>query len=99
MAALDLAVQSCLLAVLLGLVVLLPLLEQTMRGVVMGGYSTALYLGLALGSLALGPVIVRHGYTMGFLVGGVTGAVGAVVASVLWLKAQPLSRRPPPETR
>jgi MFS family permease len=70
-----------------------------MRGVVMGGYSTALYLGLALGSLALGPVIVRHGYAMGFLVGGVTGAVGAVVASVLWLKAQPLSRRPPPETR
>ena len=27
------------------------------RGVVMGGYSTALYPGLALGSLALGPVI------------------------------------------
>jgi len=31
------------------------------RGLVMGGYSTALYLGFGLGSIALGPVIARYG--------------------------------------
>jgi predicted MFS family arabinose efflux permease len=69
------------------------------RGLVMGGYSTALYLGLALGSLALGPVIARHGYGTGFWVGGLTGAVGALVAAVLWMRAQPASGRSPQETR
>ena len=58
------------------------------RGLVMGGYSTALYLGLALGSFALGPVITRYGYPMGFAVAAVVGAVGTVVAAVLWVKAQ-----------
>lgn len=70
-----------------------------MRGLVMGGYSTSLYLGLALGSLALGPVIARHGYGTGFWVGGLTGAVGALVAAVLWMRAQPASGRSPQETR
>jgi predicted MFS family arabinose efflux permease len=70
-----------------------------MRGLVMGGYSTALYLGLALGSLALGPVIARQGYGTGFWVGGLTGAVGALVAAVLWMKAQPVSDRSPQEMR
>jgi DHA1 family inner membrane transport protein len=69
-----------------------------MRGLVMGGYSTALYLGLALGSLALGPVIARHGYGTGLWVGGLTGAVGALVAAVLWMRA-PASGRSPQETR
>jgi predicted MFS family arabinose efflux permease len=59
-----------------------------LRGVVMGGYSTALYLGLALGSFALGPVITHHGYGIGFLIGAAVGAVGALVAAVLWLRAQ-----------
>src|SRR5688572_28014317 len=68
------------------------------RGLVMGGYSTALYLGLALGSLALGPVIARHGYGTGFWVGGLTGAVGALVAALLWMRAQPASDRSPQET-
>ena len=68
------------------------------RGLVMGGYSTALYLGLALGSLALGPVIARHGYGTGFWVGGLTGAIGALVAAVLWMRAQPASHRSPQET-
>src|SRR6266404_55493 len=58
------------------------------RGIVMGGYSTALYLGLALGSFALGPVITLRGYATGFSVGGVVGAVGAVFAAVLWVKAR-----------
>ena len=63
------------------------------RGLVMGGYSTAIYLGLALGSLALGPVIARHGYGAGFGVGGLTGAIGALVAAVLWISPRPLPPR------
>jgi MFS family permease len=57
------------------------------RGLVMGGYSTALYLGLALGSLALGPVITREGYAIGFAVGGALGGVGALLAAILRVKA------------
>ena len=64
------------------------------RGLVMGGYSTALYLGLALGSFALGPVITGYGYATGFGVGAVVGAVGAVVATALWAKAQNDCREP-----
>jgi len=54
------------------------------RGLVMGGYSTAMYLGLALGSFALGPVITGHGYGVGFAVGGGAGVIGALVAAALW---------------
>ena len=57
------------------------------RGLVMGGYSTALYLGLALGSLALGPVITREGYSTGFAVGGGLGGLGALLAAILRVKA------------
>ena len=57
------------------------------RGLVMGGYSTALYLGLALGSLALGPVITREGYSTGFAVGGALGGLGALLAAILRVKA------------
>jgi predicted MFS family arabinose efflux permease len=65
-----------------------------MRGLVMGGYSTALYLGLALGSLALGPVIARYGFGTGFWIGGLTGAVGALVAAVLWMRTRASARSP-----
>jgi len=54
------------------------------RGLVMGGYSTALYLGLAIGSFAFGPVITHHGYTVAFALGGTVGIVGALVAGALW---------------
>ena len=54
------------------------------RGIVMGGYSTCLYLGLALGSFALGPVITHQGYTVGFAAGGAAGAIGTLAAAVLW---------------
>jgi len=64
------------------------------RGLVMGGYSTAIYLGLALGSFALGPVITSYGYTTGFGVGAVVGAVGAVIATVLWARARNDGREP-----
>jgi predicted MFS family arabinose efflux permease len=55
------------------------------RGLVMGGYSTALYLGLALGSFALGPVIERYGYEAGFAIGAAAGAVGVLMATALWV--------------
>jgi MFS family permease len=50
----------------------------------MGGYSTSLYLGLALGSFTLGPVITRYGYVPGFAIGGATGVLGTLVAALLW---------------
>jgi len=54
------------------------------RGLVMGGYSTALYLGLALGSFGLGPVITHQGYTVGFAAGGTAGVIGSLIAALLW---------------
>ena len=64
------------------------------RGIVMGGYSTALYLGLALGSFALGPVITHRGYAAGFLAGGAAGMLGALLAAVLWARGLLWRRRP-----
>jgi len=66
----------------------------TTRGLVMGGYSTALYLGLAIGSIALGPVITRQGYEVGFATGGAMGGVGALVAALLWARGR--AHRPAP---
>jgi MFS family permease len=75
------------------------------RGVVMGGYSTALYLGLALGSFAFGPVITRYGYPLGFAAGAAVGMIGAVIAGGLWTRgsrgvmpqrSRPRSRPGPP---
>jgi len=57
------------------------------RGLVMGGYSTALYLGLAIGSFALGPVITHRGYAAGFAAGGIAGAVGTLVAALLFWRS------------
>ena len=51
----------------------------------MGGYSTSLYLGLALGSFGLGPVITHAGYAVGFAMGAVAGVIGAVIAVWLWI--------------
>ena len=64
------------------------------RGLVMGGYSTSLYLGLALGSFAIGPVMTRYGYAVGFAAGAGAGMAGTLVATVLWLSAvMPRQRR------
>ena len=65
------------------------------RGLVMGGYSTSLYLGLALGSFALGPVITHQGYAMGFAAGAAAGVIGALVAALLWATGGPLRPAPP----
>jgi MFS family permease len=54
------------------------------RGLVMGGYSTSLYLGFALGSFGLGPIITQHGYAAGFAVGGAAGVIGTLAAAALW---------------
>jgi len=54
------------------------------RGLVMGGYSTSLYLGLALGSFALGPVITAAGHEAGFGLAGALGCLGALAAAALW---------------
>jgi MFS family permease len=57
------------------------------RGLVMGGYSTSLYLGFALGSFGLGPIITQYGYAAGFAVGGAAGVVGTLIAAALWAAA------------
>jgi MFS family permease len=59
------------------------------RGLVMGGYSTSLYLGFAVGSFALGPVITRHGYAAGFALGAAAGVVGALGAALLRTRTNP----------
>jgi predicted MFS family arabinose efflux permease len=71
--------------------------EPATRGLVMGGYSTCLYLGLALGSFAFGPVITRYGYVSGFAAGAAAGAIGTLVAAVLWVTAPRSPARRPPE--
>lgn len=60
---------------------------RSTRGLVMGGYSTALYLGLAIGAFAHGPIIAHAGYSVGFTIGGAVGAIGTLVAGVLWASA------------
>ncbi len=64
------------------------------RGLVMGGYSTSLYLGFALGSFGVGPIITQHGYAVGFAAGGVAGVIGTLTAAALWAKGgEPRSKR------
>jgi predicted MFS family arabinose efflux permease len=63
--------------------------EPAARGLVMGGYSTGLYLGLASGSFAFGPVITRYGYLSGFAAGAAVGVIGTLVAAALWMTAPP----------
>lgn len=54
------------------------------RGLAMGGYSTAIYAGLGLASVALGPVMGSRGYAAGFGLAGVGGALGTLLAGALW---------------
>jgi predicted MFS family arabinose efflux permease len=55
------------------------------RGIVMGVYSTSLYLGFAPGSFLSGPVFQYFGFTAGFAVGAIAGTVGALLACALWV--------------
>ncbi len=54
------------------------------RGLAMGGYSTAIYVGVGLASMGLGPVMATWGYTAGFTLAGVLGGVGTILAVLLW---------------
>jgi MFS family permease len=51
--------------------------EPSVRGAAMGGYSMALYAGMAAGSLLVGPVIVRAGFGAGFGAAAAVLVVGA----------------------
>jgi MFS family permease len=54
------------------------------RGLAMGGYSTAIFLSFALASFGLGPVVAIWGLGAGFVVAGLAGAAGTLVAALLW---------------
>ncbi len=49
----------------------------------MGLYSSVLFLGLALGPLAFGPIIAAAGYTAGFTACGVAAIALTVVMAVM----------------
>lgn len=54
------------------------------RGLAMGGYSTAIYVGIGLASIGLGPVMGGWGYAAGFALAGAAGALGTLVTAVVW---------------
>jgi DHA1 family multidrug resistance protein-like MFS transporter len=54
------------------------------RGLAMGGYSTSIYVGLGLGSVAVGPVVAAGGFTAGFTVAALAAALGVLLAAALW---------------
>ena len=54
------------------------------RGLAMGGYSTAIYVGIGLASIGLGPVMATWGYTAGFTLAGLAGGLGTLFAVALW---------------
>jgi MFS family permease len=69
------------------------------RGVTMGMYGTILFLGLAAGPLAFGPVVQNYGYAAGFTACAVVAIALALVMAAF--HAEPLRRRsgvrlPPP---
>lgn len=53
------------------------------RGLAMGGYGTAIYLGMAVSAWVLGPVILHGGYATGFLTAGAVGVAGTVATLLL----------------
>lgn len=68
----------------------------TARGVAMGGYNTAIYLGMMAGSAAMGPVISRLGFAGGF---ALAALVNLLTTGCFWLiwryRAQQQSRQLP----
>jgi MFS family permease len=69
------------------------------RGVTMGMYGTVLFLGLAAGPLAFGPVVQNYGYAAGFT--ACAAVATALVLVMATLHSEPLMRRagvrlPPP---
>jgi predicted MFS family arabinose efflux permease len=67
------------------------------RGLAMGGYSTAIYVGMGLASITLGPVMAGWGYATGFALAGAAGVLGTFVTAVVWGRAlKPPPPSPPP---
>lgn len=58
------------------------------RGLVMGGYSTAIYLGFGAAAVALGPVIAATGFAAGFGVAAGCGVGGTLLAALLWRRGR-----------
>jgi len=80
-------------------VVFADLSATSTRGVTMGVYGTILFLGLAMGPLAFGPLVQGFGYTVGFTACAVVSVLLALVMAAF--HAEPLRRRgeaplPPP---
>jgi len=62
------------------------------RGLVMGGYTTSIYVGYALGSMPLGPVIAHWGYPAAFGVAAAIGLIGTLTTAALWAPHRAPSR-------
>ena len=63
------------------------------RGLAMGGYNSAIYLGMMTSSVGLGPIISRIGFEDGFLV---TTVITGLITGVAYLLMRGFS---PPLTR
>jgi MFS transporter, DHA1 family, multidrug resistance protein len=61
------------------------------RGLAMGGYNAAIYLGMMVSAVGLGPIIERIGFADGFLV---TAAITVVITAASYLLMKRFS--PPP---
>jgi MFS family permease len=59
------------------------------RGVVMGGYSTALYVGITVAAFGLGPVMGGWGYRAGFGLAGGCAMALTVAAGLLGRRRSP----------
>lgn len=54
------------------------------RGLAMGGYSTAIYVGFGVGAIGLASPMASWGYGPGFTLAGVLGALGTCLSAALW---------------
>ncbi len=54
------------------------------RGLAMGGYNSAIYIGMMLGSLVMGPVIREIGFNQGFFLVGLTNLAAAGLFSLVF---------------
>jgi len=66
------------------------------RGLAMGGYNTAIYLGMMAGSAGMGPFISRWGFAAGFIAAAVINLAGT--AGLYVLARQQSRPRPEPMT-
>jgi MFS family permease len=72
-------------------VVFADLSAASTRGVTMGMFGTILFVGLAVGPLAFGPVVQGFGYAAGFTACAVVAVVLVIVMAVF--QTEPIRRR------